>query len=813
MEQINTNSNTASTDQFSLPDFLERCASKWKWFVLSVLVCMGMGTFYIMRTQPKYQRSMEVLVKDQEGGGGAADIAGAFSSLGLVSSNTNVYNELISLLSPAVMYEVVEKLGLDINYALKGFPRGTTLYGSNLPMQVKFSDLKEQQSASFRMDVAPDGSARLYKFVAHLPEGKVKYDDEVRLAPGFQSAKTPVGTILFLKNPRYKAPEDDPDKDKTKTYYIGKQSMQNAVEHYNQELKGELADKDAEVIDLSIKDASVERAVDILNTTLEVYNNNWVDDKNKMAIATSNFIDERLAVIQRELGDVDSEISVYKSETMIPDLKEAAKLSMQGTHDIDEKILETNNMLSMATYVKDYVNNPENASKVIPVNTGVGSNQLDVQITNYNNLLMTRNNLAANSSANNPIVAEYDVQLRGMREAIVKAINTQVVSLSAALRNAQGAKGNLQGQLSASPTQAKHLLGIERQQMVKQSLYLYLLQKREENELTQTFTANNTRVITPPMGSLRPVSPKKSMILAVTFLLGLIIPGAAIYMRMVSDNKVRTRKDLKRMNTPFIGEIPFFGRKKYFEKARKLFGIKKSKKGKHELEKVRMAVSAGNRDILNESFRVIRGSIDFMMNKNASENVIMLTSFNPGSGKSFISYNIAASFAIKGKSVIVVDCDLRHGSTSQFVGMPPKGISNYLTGNTDDWRKLVVPVNGVDGMFVMPIGHRPPNPAELLDTDRLGVLISELSKSYDYVFLDCPPVDIVVDTQIIEKHVHRTIFVVRAGLLEKGAVADIDTLYDTKRFKHMSVILNGTPQSQTRYGTYGGSYYGSAIDE
>ncbi len=813
MEQINTNSNTASTDQFSLPDFLERCASKWKWFVLSVLVCMGMGTFYIMRTQPKYQRSMEVLVKDQEGGGGAADIAGAFSSLGLVSSNTNVYNELISLLSPAVMYEVVEKLGLDINYALKGFPRGTTLYGSNLPMLVKFSDLKEQQSASFRMDVAPDGSARLYKFVAHLPEGKVKYDDEVRLAPGFQSAKTPVGTILFLKNPRYKAPEDDPDKDKTKTYYIGKQSMQNAVEHYNQELKGELADKDAEVIDLSIKDASVERAVDILNTTLEVYNNNWVDDKNKMAIATSNFIDERLAVIQRELGDVDSEISVYKSETMIPDLKEAAKLSMQGTHDIDEKILETNNMLSMATYVKDYVNNPENASKVIPVNTGVGSNQLDVQITNYNNLLMTRNNLAANSSANNPIVAEYDVQLRGMREAIVKAINTQVVSLSAALRNAQGAKGNLQGQLSASPTQAKHLLGIERQQMVKQSLYLYLLQKREENELTQTFTANNTRVITPPMGSLRPVSPKKSMILAVTFLLGLIIPGAAIYMRMVSDNKVRTRKDLKRMNTPFIGEIPFFGRKKYFEKARKLFGIKKSKKGKHELEKVRMAVSAGNRDILNESFRVIRGSIDFMMNKNASENVIMLTSFNPGSGKSFISYNIAASFAIKGKSVIVVDCDLRHGSTSQFVGMPPKGISNYLTGNTDDWRKLVVPVNGVDGMFVMPIGHRPPNPAELLDTDRLGVLISELSKSYDYVFLDCPPVDIVVDTQIIEKHVHRTIFVVRAGLLEKGAVADIDTLYDTKRFKHMSVILNGTPQSQTRYGTYGGSYYGSAIDE
>lgn len=812
MEQNNANSSSAPAEQFSLPDFLEHCASKWKWFVLSVIFFTGVGFLYVMRAQPKYERSMEILVKDQEGGGAASDIAGAFSSLGLVSSNTNVYNELISLLSPAVMYEVVEKLGLDISYTQKGFPRGTTLYGSNLPMLVKFSDLKEQQSASFRMDVAPDGSARLYKFVAHLPEGKVKYDDEVRLAPGFQSAKTPVGTVLFIKNPRYRAPESDPDKNKTKTYYIGKQSMQNAVEHYNHELKGELADKDAEVIDLSIKDASVERAVDILNTTLEVYNNNWVDDKNKMAIATSDFIDERLAVIQRELGDVDTEISEYKAETLIPDIKEAARLSMKGTHDLDEKMLETNNMLAMANFMKEYVNNPDNASKVIPVNTGVGTTQLDMQITNYNNMLMTRNNLAANSSTNNPIVAEYDVQLRGMREAIVKAINTQVLTLSASLRNTQGAKGNLLGQLQASPTQTKHLLGIERQQMVKQSLYLYLLQKREENELTQTFTANNIRVITPPMGSFRPVSPKKNLILAVTFLLGLIIPGAYIYMRMVSDNKVRTRKDLKRMNTPFIGEIPFFGRKKYFEKVQKLFGIRSGRKGRHELEKVKMAVSAGNRDILNESFRVIRGSIDFMMNKNASENVIMLTSFNPGSGKSFISYNIAASFAIKGKKVLVVDCDLRHGSASQFVGMPSKGLSNYLTGNTDDWHKLVVPANEVAGMFVMPIGHRPPNPAELLDNERLGTLIKQMSQDYDYVFLDCPPVDIVVDTQIIEKHVHRTIFVVRAGLFDKSALADIDALYDSKRYKHMSVILNGTPLSQTRYGTYGGSYYASATD-
>jgi capsular exopolysaccharide synthesis family protein len=749
---------------------------------------------------------MEILVKDQEGGGAASDIAGAFSSLGLISSNTSVYNELISLLSPAVMSDVVEKLNLDICYTEKKLPRSKTLYGSNLPMQVSFPDLDKQQGASFRMDVNPDGSARLYKFQISTPDGKVKYKEEVKLAPGFQSAKTPIGTILFTSNPRYEAPKGKAEEPKKKTYMISKLGLQTTIEHYATLLKGELADKDAEVIDLSIKDVSTERAVDILNTVLEVYNNKWIDDKNKIAIATSNFIDERLAVIQQELGDVDSDISEYKSKTMIPDLEEAAKLSLQGTHDLDKEILEANNQLAMAQYVKDYVNNSQNTNRVIPVVSGQGNTQLDAQITSYNNVLMTRNNLATNSSTNNPLVAEYDSQLKGMREAIVKAINNQVVNLQATLRNAEGAKGSLQSQLQASPTQAKHLLSIERQQMVKQSLYLYLLQKREENELTQTFTANNIRIITPPMGSLKPVSPKKGMLMAVAFIIGLLIPGAYIYMIMISDNKVRNRKDLKRMTTPFVGEIPFFGHKKRFEWLTKHF---EGKKKKHKLEQVTMAVSSGSRDLLNESFRVIRGSIDFMMNKHEDENVIMLTSFNAGSGKSFISYNIAASFAIKGKKVMVVDCDLRHGSTSQFVNMPSKGLSNYLTGATSDWKSLIVPVKGVDNMTVMPIGHRPPNPAELLDNERLGDLLQEMSAEYDYVFLDCPPVDIVVDTQIIEKYVHRTIFVVRAGLLEKAAIPEIDAIYESNRFKHMSVILNCTPQSETRYGTYGSSYYGS----
>lgn len=809
MEQNTATQNTAAPDMaFSFPEFLELCLSKWRWFLLSLVICMGIGTFYILRTQPKYERSMEILVKDQEGGGGAADIAGAFSSLGLVSSNTNVNNELISLLSPATIQEVVLKLGLNYVYSLKGFPRSTSLYGSNLPFLVACVDIPEQKSAGFRIEIKPDGSARMYRFYRNTPDGRIKYSDEVNLKPGYTSAKTPIGTVVFLPNPKFDPTSSLAKPGESNVYCIDKGTLQGTVEHYAREIKGELADKDAEVIDLSIKDVSTQRATDVLNTLLEVYNTNWIDDKNKLAIATSNFIDERLAVIQRELGDVDSDISEYRSKMMLPDIKEATRLSLEGTHELDNQILTANNRLAMANYVKDYVQNPQNIHNVIPVNMGVGNNQLEAQIAAYNTLLMTRNNLEENTSAKNPIVEQYDNQLKGMHEGIVKAINTQVVNLQSNLRNVQGAKSDIQGQLKASPAQRTHILGIERQQSVKQSLYLYLLQKREENELTQTFTANNIRVITPPMGSLKPVSPRKGLILAVSFLLGLLLPGAAFYMRAMSDNKVRSRKDLKKMNTPFVGEIPYFGKTKHFANLKQKMGIR-SKKNKHVLEKVMTSVKPGNRDILNESFRVIRGSLDFMMNKNDDENVIMLTSFNPGSGKSFISYNLAASFAIKGKRAVVVDCDLRHGSVSQFVGMPGKGLSNYLTGNTDDWHKLIVPVNDTSGLFVLPIGHRPPNPAELLDSERLGKLIEELSKDFDYVILDCPPVDIVVDTQIIGKYVHRTIFVVRAGLLEKGAIADVDAIYESKRFQHMSVLLNGTQMNRSRYGSYGGSYYGS----
>lgn len=795
--------------QFSIGDFLKSCAAKKKWFIASVLFFLLVGIAYIARLEPRYERSMSVLIKDQDEGGGVGSIADAFSSFGLVSSNTNVYNELLSLTSPAVMQQVVLDLNLQVNTIQRKFPHGITLYGSTDPFIIGFPDLGPQDGGMFRMDLRPDGTARLYKFRRALPDGIAKYDDVIELPKGFVKARTPLGTINFTPNPRYAdklCPKGEP-----RTLVIARGGLQSTTESLCTRLKGDLADKDAEVIDLQITDVSIERAEDILNNVLRVYNEFWVSDKNKVAQATSQFINDRLVVLQQELGDIDHEVSDYQSKSLVPDIQEAARINMESTKNVDTQILQLNNELAMSEAVYGYLVNPANADNVIPMNTGTGNPQLETQIGAYNQTLLQRNNVRSSASAANPLVQQLDAQVTGQREAITRAMAAHVASLRKSIGNLHGAKGNMTGEIAALPGKARQLLGVQRQQKVKESLYLFLLQKREENELSQTFTANSTRVITPPQGSFTPVSPKKKMILAVLFVVGLALPAFVIYIRESNNSKVRSRKDLEHMSAPFIGEIPFMGKKPGIFK--KFFALFRKKKHSRSLEKVMVAVRPGSRDVASESFKIIRGNIDFMMQHSKADNVIMLTSFNPGSGKSFIAYNLSASFTMKGKRVLNIDCDLRHGSTSQFVHMPDKGLSSYLTGATDDWRSIVRPVEDTPDMFVLPIGHRPPNPSELLDNGRIGKLIREASEEYDYVFLDCPPVDIVVDTQILEKYIHRTIFIVRAGLLERSAIAEIDVLYQSGRFKNMCLLLNGTEQQLSRYGAYGSSYYGSNFDE
>ena len=326
------------------------------------------------------------------------------------------------------------------------------------------------------------------------------------------------------------------------------------------------------------------------------------------------------------------------------------------------------------------------------------------------------------------------------------------------------------------------------------------LQKREENELSKAFTAYNTRVITPPTGSNLPVAPVRRNILLVAFALGFLIPVVIIFVRENMNTTVRGRKDLKNVTIPFLGEIPFYISRKNRPTLKQLILFWKKPK-----EVRQIVVKAGKRDIVNEAFRVLRTNFEFTIGAHPEKNVIVITSFNPGSGKSYLATNIAMSLAIKEKKVLVIDGDLRHGSTSMLVGNPAEGLSDYLNGRTDDLKGIIChgEENGLVKDFdILPIGTMPPNPTELLFSERLESLINQLRKEYDYIFIDCPPVEIVADTQIIEKYADRTIFVVRSGLMERSMLGDIEQFYKDKKFKNMSLILNGTKAQGGRYGHY-----------
>ena len=779
-------------DFLRIQDLLYLCLARWKWFVLSLVVTIGVATVYLLRTPAVYTRTASVLIKEDSKGKSVSSDLESFSEFGLFQSSTNVNNELITFQSPALMTEVVKRLRLDMNYFVPGKFHRQVAYGLTLPVDVTINDLPENESAGFTLEVQPDGTLFLSDFIRNGTD----LDEKDIKGSLFDSIPTPLGKIIINTTPNYV-------KGKAYTLYVGKSNLYNAVNSCSSNLSVSLNNEKASVIDLSFKDNSTQRAEDVLSMLISVYNENWVKDKNQIAVSTSMFINERLGVIEQELGNVDEDISSYKSEHLLPDVQAASSMYMAQSSATNAQILALNNQLYMTRYIRNYLANDANRTQLLPANSGIESANIESQIAEYNKQLLQRNSLVANSSAENPLVMDMDQALASMRGAIIRSIDNQIVTLNSQIKSLRQTEQQTTSRIAANPTQAKYLLSVERQQKVKEALYLFLLQKREENELSQAFTAYNTRIVTPPHGSMLPTSPVRKNIFMVAFALGLLIPVVIIFMRENMNTRVRGRKDLESVTVPLIGEIPLFTRKK------------KGIFGKKPQEVKAVVVKEGSRDIINEAFRVLRTNLEFMTGKDKTSNVIIVTSFNPSSGKSFLTMNIAVSFAIKGKKVLVIDGDLRHGSASSYIDSPAKGLSDYLGGRIDNLNEIIVSDLKQKSMDILPVGTIPPNPTELLFDERLKQVIDTVRGQYDYVLIDCPPIELVADTQIIEKLADRTIFVVRAGLLERSMLAELEKIYEEKKYKNMSLILNGTEGSGGRYGyrysyRYGYHYgYGS----
>ncbi len=786
---INTQNVSQREEPLSIKDIWTLCVSHWLWFAIAVAACLLIAVFYIYKTTPVYSRSASVLIKeDSKGRSVSADISSAFSDLGFGQTKVNVNNEIVNFKSPDLMLQVVKNLNLNINYKRPGRAHDWTLYASTLPVVVEFLNLGDNASAT--LTITPKDSADVY--LSDFTLKKQKLSSKKVLAHVGDTVQTPIGDVkvsrtLFADDIEFDFP-----------IRVSRTGLISTARYYANKLGATLSGKNTTVIDLVINDEEPRRAEEILQMVINVYNENWIKDKNQITTSTNEFIAERLRVIEDELGDVDKSITKYQSETMMPDVGAAATMEMQLSAEAGKHIMELNNQLSIARHLQTEIRNA-GPSSLIPANVGISDPTVNSLVTQFNTTMLQRNRLAENSSEENYLVIDMDNQLSALKSSILSSIDNYIVGLNTQMGSSRAAQGRANARVSNAPLQAGRLLSDERQQKVKEALYLFLLQKREENELSQAFTAYTTRVVVTPSGSNIPIAPNKKMILLLALLLGVSIPFAILYLKEILNTTVRGRKDLENLSSPFLGELPTMQTDK-----RKLFVRKKISDSPEDRK---IVVKPQNRNMINEAFRVVRTNLEFMRGKDNTSKVIMFTSMNVGSGKTFSSINLATALAIKGRRVIVVDLDLRKRSLSVFAGQPKVGVADYLNGRATDFKSLIVHNVGENPLDVLPVGTMPPNPAELLAEPALGKMLEELKKEYDYIFLDCPPVEIVTDPDIIAPLADMTIFVIRAGLLERNMLPQIDKYYTDRKYNNISLLLNGT-EGSGRYGYKYGYRYG-----
>ena len=757
--QVIDEQQTREEDFLKMQDWMYLCLSRWRWFLVSIVVCCGIAMWYILTKQPIYQRTATILLKEESNSRfSASNLDALFTEQGIKANDSYVYNEMSVLQSPSIAMEAGKRIDYDVNYEVDGKFHRVPLYGESLPIKIMFHSMRPEDSGSLRIDLQENSFV-----ISECSKNGLDYSKQVK---GQYNAmvNTPVGRLSVIPTPSLKAFLSEHT-----TLYVTRSDIYSMTAAIQSNLSTGLAENKGTIIAISFRDKHPQRAEDLINTLINVYKESWVKDKNQMTVATSNFITDRLGVIERELGDVDQDISSYKSTHLLPDVNAVSNLYMEQSREYSDQLMRLNTQRSMAGFVRDYLNKDVKHDQLLPVSTGIENAKIEAQINEYNSTLMQRNNLVANSSESNPLVATYDQNLASLRNSILAGIDNLMVSLNTQISHLEQSENRTTSQIASNPNQAKYLQSVGRQQKVKEALYLFLLQKREENALRMAAAQPKGTMVDEAYAASEPVKPKKPLLAFVALTITFALPLCILYVKKMLKNKIGSQDELEAI-TPahLLGQI-------------------------NHAREDDLQVIADTNTKNAELFRYLRGNVQFVL-PESTDKVVLVTSAVAAEGKSYIAANVASSLALMGKKVALVELNLRKPSLGEMFGIiASKGMSDYLSNGEVSLHDIVSTT--ADGLDVYVAGTVPPNPSELLQGSRAAQLMEQLREQYDYVVVDSASLATASDTFSLTNQADATVVVLRANSTKQAYVKWINRLMAEGKLSNVGFVLNGVKNS------------------
>ncbi|WP_455585393.1 GumC family protein [Bacteroides sp.] len=745
----------------------------WKWFILSIILCWAGSWFYLRYATPVYNVSATVMIKDDKKGSRASEML-ALEDMGFLSSSGSIENEMEILRSKSLIKQAVTSLKIYATYTTKGHIGSRDLYNeSPIAVEMTAADLNKLKTGfSFEVVLQPDSTLNLSGNIG----GK---DISTHISRLPILLDTPAGRLTLSLRPETQPIYDE-------TIYIHITPPLQMAKAYLGALNISGTSNTTSIANISIQTTNKQRGEDFVNKLIEVYNQDASNDKKLIATKTAEFIDERIVIINRELGSTEAELENFKRNAGLTSLNDAQTF-VQESSEYEKKRMDIGTQLNLMEYLRTYINNPANQDAVIPSNVGVNDVTLSALINKYNEMILERNRLLRTSSESNPVIVRKNNDLSAMRASIKSAINSVYQGLLISKGDIERQASKYSNRIDQAPTQERALTGIARQQEIKAGLYMMLLQKREENSIALAATADNAKIIDAATANDLPIAPNYSLIRMIAVVVGLLIPVVVITLINFFRLRIEGHADVEKLTRiPILCDIPT----NYTQRN----------------SSTTIVVKENENSIMSEVFRSLRTNLQFILGKKENK-VILITSTTSGEGKTFISCNLGVSLALLGKRVVIVGLDIRKPKLAEYFDIDQKhlkGITSYLADDSIDLHSLLLPVQANPNLWLLPSGSVPPNPAELLARPSLDKAIAQLAQEFDYVILDTAPVGMVTDTLILSRVANASIYVCRADYSYKSDFELINELKKENKLPEISVVINGIDMKKKKYGYYYG---------